>query len=102
MTAKQGTQRFGANNIITIVLILSGMLVSYTMLSAKVDYISDRLEEEKIERVLEDGKIRLEMNSYYVRHDQQQVEILKALEDIREDLTYHLGKHAGEEELANK
>jgi len=98
----------GLSNKLTLWIMIGSLIttlvINYTLLTSKVDHISEQLQEEVLERKLEDERLWLELDRRWDDNTRDHRDIMDVVEtvgsdikDIKEDLTYHLGQHKGNE-----
>ena len=98
MTQKLGC--FGWSNVITITILVVSLTGFAVTMSNKLDNIAQSLQEEVIERKLEDEKIRMELDRRWEENTNDHRMIMESLGGLRgdigtmnENLMFHLGQH---------
>lgn len=103
MTKTQSlVQSIGLSNLITIVVLVVGLTSTFVGLSANLNKISDRLENEIIDRKVEDERLRLEIAKNWDTNSADHQRLTESLENISESIKqldstmeYHIGYHVG-------
>jgi len=103
MTKTQSiVQSIGLSNLITIGVLIVGMTGTFVGLSVKVDSISSKLQEEVVQRQVEDERLRMEIEKNWDRNtsDHKALSesldcIQKSIQNLDTSMEYHLGYHAG-------
>jgi hypothetical protein len=107
MTKTQSiVQSIGLSNLITIGVLVVGLTGTFVGLSTKVDAIATKLQDEVVERKVEDEKLRMEITKNWDANSKDHASIEQALntgfatvqENIQKldaTMSYHTGYHSG-------
>ena len=84
-------------NIITIMFVLLGAVFNYGITHEKVTALDERLQQETIDRKVEDAKLQLQIDQAHEENVRGHQNIMKSLEIIQNNINFHMGLHAGKE-----
>lgn len=99
-------QNIGLSNLITIGVLVVGLTGTFVGLSAKVDGIARRLEDEVVQRQVEDERLRMEIDQNWKANSEDHAAIKSdlgvgfarieaSLMDLDKTMSYHVGYHTG-------
>ena len=86
-------------NILTIVFVVLGVAFNYGITHEKVSSLDERLQQETIDRKVEDVRLQLQIDQAHEENVKGHKSILKSLEIIQNNMNFHLGLHAGREDV---
>lgn len=99
-------QNIGLSNLITIGVLVVGLTGTFVGLSSKVDSLGKGLQDEVIQRKIEDERLRLEINQNWKANADEHAAIQVKLQDgfgkiesslldLDKTMSYHVGYHTG-------
>lgn len=99
-------ENIGLNNLITIGILVVGLTVNFVALSAKVEHIGDKLQNEIVDRKVADEKLQLQIEKNWDENksahatiegklDVGVASIQESIQKLDETMSFHIGFHTG-------